>query len=183
LRIVSGKHKGRRIVAPKNLPVRPTTDMAKEALFNRLANQLYLQDIQALDLYSGTGNISYELSSRGCSQITAVDSFPGCVQFIQKTAAQLDMSISAVRADVFEFLNKTPQKFGFIFADPPYADSTESLAELHAIIFERQLLIPGGLFVLEYEKHKSLTHLPGFVDARTYGSSVFGFFVHQQEEV
>ena len=106
MRIVSGKHKGRRIVAPKNLPVRPTTDMAKEALFNRLANQLYLQDIQALDLYSGTGNISYELSSRGCSQITAVDSFPGCVQFIQKTAAQLDMSISAVRADVFEFLNK-----------------------------------------------------------------------------
>ena len=181
MRIVSGKHKGRRITAPKNLPVRPTTDMAKEALFNRLANQLYLQDTIALDLYAGTGNISYELASRGCPNITAVDSFPGCVQFIQKTARELDMNISAVRADVLEYLTKTPQKFGFIFADPPYAHSADLLIELHAVIFERELLAPGGLFVLEYEKHKNLSHLPHFVDARTYGSSVFGFFALEQE--
>lgn len=115
--------------------------MAKEALFNRLANQLYLQDTTALDLYAGTGNISYELASRGCPNTTAVDSFPGCVQFIQKTARELDMNISAVRADVIEYLTKTPQKFGFIFADPPYAHSADLLTELHAVIFEREQFI------------------------------------------
>lgn len=156
--------------------------MAKEALFNRLANQLYLQDTTALDLYAGTGNISYELASRGCPNTTAVDSFQGCVQFIQKTARELDMNISAVRADVIEYLTKTSQKFGFIFADPPYAQSADLLTELHALIFERELLVPGGLFVLEYEKHKNLSHLPHFVDARTYGSSVFGFFALEQEK-
>ena len=107
MRIISGSFKGRRITAPKKLPVRPTTDMAKEGLFNILNNQFYFDDISVLDLFSGTGNISYEFASRGTSRITAVDADYGCIQFIEKTSEDFQMGIRPQKSDVFSFLEKT----------------------------------------------------------------------------
>ena len=104
MRIISGTYKGRKIVAPAKLPVRPTTDMAKEALFNILNNQYYFDDISVLDLFSGTGNISYEFASRGTEDITAVDDNYGCIKFINSTAENFDMPIKTIKSDVFKFL-------------------------------------------------------------------------------
>ena len=121
MRIISGQHKGRKISAPKQLPIRPTTDMAKEALFNIINNQYYLDEISVLDLFSGSGNISYEFASRGVNAITAVEIHAGCTQFISEMAEKLDMPIEVIKSDVFAYLQKTPKKFNIIFADPPCA--------------------------------------------------------------
>ena len=120
MRIISGKHKGRRITAPKNLPVRPTTDMSKESLFNILNNHFNFNGLKVLDLFSGTGNISYEFASRGAGPITSVDGDMGCVNFIKKTATELDLDISAIKSDVFSFLERNKTTYDIIFADPPY---------------------------------------------------------------
>ena len=120
MRIVSGTHKSKRITAPKNLPVRPTTDMAKESLFNILNNDYYFDEIRVLDLFSGTGNISYEFASRGTEQILSVDVNLNCIRFIQKTAEDLGFNaISTIKADVFEFLEKYRHEHDVIFADAP----------------------------------------------------------------
>ena len=120
MRIISGKHKGRRITAPKKLPVRPTTDRAKEALFNILNHRLEWENISSLDLYAGTGNISYELASRGLSKLTAVDQNKHCAHFIYQTNEALDLSITIVKNSVEKFLANPSGSFDFIFADPPY---------------------------------------------------------------
>ena len=121
MRIVSGTHKSKRIYAPKNLPVRPTTDMAKESLFNILNNDYYFDEIRVLDLFSGTGNISYEFASRGTQQILSVDQNLNCIRFIQKTAEELGFkAITTLKADVFEFVTKHKQEYDVIFADAPY---------------------------------------------------------------
>ena len=120
MRIISGKHKGRRITAPKNLPVRPTTDLAKESLFNILNNHYYFDTISVIDLFSGTGNIAFEFASRGAKNIHAVDGNFNCVKFINKTSTEFDFSINAYRSDVFKFLEKTALNADIIFADPPY---------------------------------------------------------------
>ena len=111
MRIISGKYKSRRIIAPNKLPVRPTTDMAKEALFNILNNRYYFDEVSFLDLFAGTGNISYEFSSRGCEKITAVDADYGCIQFINTTATELDLSITALKSEVSAFLEKRDAEF------------------------------------------------------------------------
>ncbi len=176
MRIISGLHKGRKINAPKNLPIRPTTDMAKEALFNILNNSYYFDEISVLDLFAGSGNISFEFASRGCEQILAVEIHSGCVDFIEKTNTALDMPIRTVKSDVFTFLQKTDQSFDIIFADPPYALSVEEFEQIAQIIFDKKLLKDGGVLVIEHEKHMDLTKAPFFKEARKYGSSVFGFF-------
>ncbi|WP_224490125.1 RsmD family RNA methyltransferase [Robertkochia flava] len=182
MRIISGKHKSKRLVAPKKLPVRPTTDFAKEALFNVLNNHYYLDELTVIDLFSGTGNISYELASRGCTDITAVDSHPGCVQFISKTSQELDMNIKTVRSDVFKFLERTLLKVDLIFADPPYDMPEEDMLKIPQIAFDRALLLPGGMLVVEHSKHTDLSKDPHFSDSRRYGGSVFSFFENPEEE-
>ena len=127
MRIISGLYKSRKILAPKNLPVRPTTDMAKESLFNILNNTFYFDDVSVLDLFAGTGNISYEFASRGTEQITCVDQDFGCIKFINKTAEQFDMPINTIKSDVFKFLEKSTLQSNIIFADPPYNFDEENL--------------------------------------------------------
>ena len=183
MRIISGQHKGRRLRAPKQLPVRPTTDMAKEALFNILANRYDFEEIEVLDLFSGTGNISYEFCSRGTSAIQAVDKDLHCVKFIQDTADNLDMSIQVINSDVFSFLLKTPNYYDIIFADPPYAIKQLYFEKLISIIFERKLLKPEGDCILEHSKQIKLNHLNNFVDIKTYGGNCFSFFEQKKADL
>ncbi|MCL6266409.1 RsmD family RNA methyltransferase [Flagellimonas myxillae] len=176
MRIISGKYKGKRLVAPKKLPVRPTTDMAKEALFNILNNRYYLDESKVLDLFAGTGNISFEFGSRGASGVTAVDSFVGCVQFISKTARELDFPIIAVKSDVFQFLERTKEQAQIIFADPPYDFSQEQFLKIADLVFENGLLLDDGLLVIEHSDQTDLSQHQHYSEHRKYGSSVFSFF-------
>ena len=176
MRIISGSHKSKRITAPKKLPVRPTTDMAKEGLFNILNNQYYFGDISILDLFSGTGNISYEFASRGSKQIVAVDADYGCTRFIDQTSQALGFSISVIKSDVFTFLEKTPQKFDIIFADPPYDLSESDFIKISELVLEKELLLEDGVLIIEHSKHTDLSNAQNFVKSRKYGGSVFSFF-------
>jgi 16S rRNA (guanine966-N2)-methyltransferase len=176
MRIISGQHKGRRITAPRQLPVRPTTDMAKEALFNILQHSFYFEEVSILDLYAGTGNISYEFASRGCPEILAVDAHPGCVRFIDETAKQLNLPVRAVRRDAMDFLEHHSTPFDIIFADPPYDQPGTDFLQLHELVFSKGLLKQGGLLVIEHSGHTDLSSLPCFVQARKYGGSRFSLF-------
>ena len=176
MRIISGKYKGKRLIAPKKLPVRPTTDMAKEGLFNILNNRYYLDELKVLDLFSGTGNISFEFASRGTQEITAVDSFPGCVQYISKTVKELDFPITTIKSDVFKFLERTQEKFNLIFADPPYGFETEQFLKIADLVFQNEALLEDGLLVIEHSDQTDLSQHAHFVENRKYGGSIFSFF-------
>ncbi|HET8808984.1 MAG TPA: RsmD family RNA methyltransferase [Flavobacteriaceae bacterium] len=176
MRIISGKHKGRRLEAPKKLPVRPTTDMAKEGLFNILSNRFDFFETSVLDLFSGTGNMSYEFASRGVPQITAVDKNYHCVQYISKTSTILDAGINVVKSDVFQYLEKTSLTADLIFADPPYDFPLEKFQKIVDIVLEKNLLNPDGVLVIEHSKHTDLSKTTGFDEKRNYGNSVFSFF-------
>ncbi len=176
MRIISGIHKGRRLTAPKNLPVRPTTDNAKEGLFNILNNRFHFDQLEVLDLFAGTGNISFEFASRGVSGITCVDSHSGCVKFIYKTAQELSMPITTIRKDVFKYLDGTHTPFDIIFADPPYALELARFEEIVRKIAQNKLLKPEGALIIEHPKQTDLSALTGFEESRKYGSSVFSFF-------
>ncbi len=176
MRIISGTHKGKRLMAPKKLPVRPTTDMAKEGLFNILNNRFYFGDIKILDLCAGTGNISYEFASRGVRDITAVDSHYGCVQYINKTSDALNLNISALKNDVFTFLERTHETYDVIFADPPYDMEMEQFLRFPQLVFEKELLNEEGLLIVEHSPHTNLDNVPHFTEKRKYGSCVFSFF-------
>lgn len=182
MRIISGSHKGKRLMAPKKLPVRPTTDMAKEALFNILNNHYYFDEITVLDLFAGTGNISFEFASRGCTRITSVDAHYGCVQFINKTAQELDFSIQTIKSDVYKFLEHYNQKADIVFADPPYDISQEDFEKLPALVFQNNILLEEGYLIIEHAKHTSLEHVVNFSFSKSYGGSVFSFFEHPSEE-
>ncbi len=179
MRIISGKHKSKRITAPKKLPVRPTTDMAKEALFNILNNTYYFEDIALLDLFAGTGNISYEFASRGAKNIVSVDTDYGCIKFIDKISMELDFGISTIKSDVFSFLEKSLLKVDIIFADPPYDLSTEDFAKIPELVFKNQMLLNDGMLIIEHSKHTDLSSLDHFSNQRRYGGSVFSFFNHK----
>lgn len=176
MRIISGIHKGRRINPPKGLPVRPTTDFAKEGLFNILRNRIDFNNIKALDLFAGTGNISFELASRGVPEITAIDSDFGCVKFIKKTAEELGLPITAFKIDVNKFLDAQKDSFDFIFADPPYQFPLEKLREIVTKVQDNKLLNEQGFLVIEHTKTIDLSIISGFEDYRKYGDSVFSFF-------
>jgi 16S rRNA (guanine(966)-N(2))-methyltransferase RsmD len=176
MRIISGKHKGRRISAPKNLPVRPTTDLAKESLFNILNNHYYLDTISVIDLFSGTGNIAFEFASRGCKSIHAVDGNFNCVRFIEKVSSEFNFYINTFRSDVFKFLRKTFLKTDIIFADPPYNLEKDKFLKIVEIVFERNLLNENGLLVIEHSKHMDLSENTHFSYSKKYGGSVFSFF-------
>ncbi|MCC1485544.1 16S rRNA (guanine(966)-N(2))-methyltransferase RsmD [Winogradskyella immobilis] len=176
MRIISGLYKGRRITAPKKLPVRPTTDMAKEALFNILNNQYYFDDISVLDLFSGTGNISYEFASRGTENITAVDSNFGCIKFINETSDSFDMPINTVKNDVFKFLENSKLKHTIIFADPPYNFDVDAFTKIPELVFKNQLLEDQGVLIVEHSKHTDLSHINQFSYSKSYGGNSFSFF-------
>lgn len=180
MRIISGKHKSKRLQAPKNLPVRPTTDMAKEALFNILNNEFYFQEISVLDLFSGTGNISFEFGSRGTENITAVDAHFGCVKFINTTSKELDLEINTYKSDVFKFIEKTNQKFDVIFADPPYDFEVEKFEKIVSTVFEKNLLNEDGILVLEHSKHTDLTENKHLSYQKKYGGNMFSFFESEE---
>lgn len=176
MRIISGSFKGRRLKAPKQLPVRPTTDRAKEALFNILNNHFNWEEIKTLDLFSGTGNISFELASRGVQQLIAVDRNKHCVYFIDQTAKSFDMPITVIKNSVERFLSIPAGPFDFIFADPPYAFSKDQLLTLAAELLDNNWLDKEGLLVIEHDSHLDLSQHLLCYDDRIYGSSRFSFF-------
>lgn len=176
MRIISGKYRGKRVVAPKRLPVRPTTDMAKEGLFNILNNRYFFEKLNVLDLFSGTGNISYEFASRGVLHITAVDQNAQCVRFISQTAASLGSEIKTVKSNALKFLGDTSQTYNIIFADPPYAFTEKDCKAIVETVFTRELLSDEGLLIIEHAQQTNLSSLPNFQESRKYGSSVFSFF-------
>lgn len=176
MRIISGKYKGRRIFPPKNLPVRPTTDMSKEALFNVLNNHFSFEGLKILDLFAGTGNISYEFASRGSDNITSVDADFGCVKFIKQVAEEYDFNIAAMRSDVFKFLEKNNNSYDIIFADPPYALDQKTFENIVMLVFSQELLRQDGMMVIEHSKYTKLDHMIHFSFKKSYGGSIFSFF-------
>ena len=173
MRIIRGKNRGKILIAPKNLPVRPTTDMAKEGLFNVVENYLEWEAITALDLFTGTGNISFEMASRGCNDITVVDNNRDCLRFIDKTAGQLKYTaIKTSMGDALIFLRRTLRKWDFIFADPPY-DYTEYPVLVSSAIDH---LPEDGVFVLEHGVDHSFQAHPACFDTRRYGGVHFSYF-------
>jgi 16S rRNA (guanine966-N2)-methyltransferase len=182
VRIISGKYKGRRINTPKNLPVRPTTDMSKEALFNVLNNHFNFSELKVLDLFSGTGNISYEFASRGSAPIVSVDGDFGCVKFIKQTATEFEFDITAIRSDVFSFLEKHKASYDVIFADPPYGMAQKEFEKLIELIFKNELLEEDGMLIVEHSKHTKLDHLEHFSFLKNYGGSVFTFYELESED-
>ncbi len=176
MRIISGKFKGRRIFPPKNLPVRPTTDMSKEALFNVLNNHFSFEGLKVLDLFSGTGNISFEFASRGSDNITSVDADFGCVKFIKQIAEEYDFNIAAMRSDVFKFLEKNTNSYDIIFADPPYALDQKIFENIVTLVFKQELLREDGMMVIEHSKYTKLDHMIHFSFKKSYGGSIFSFF-------
>lgn len=179
MRIISGILKSRRFNPPDNLPVRPTTDMAKEALFNILNNQYDIDKLNVLDLFAGTGSISYEFYSRECQNVTAVDKNVNCIKYIRETKEKLNMeTLDVVQSDCFIFLEKAWKKYDLIFADPPY--DMPDFAKIVELVFEKKLLNPEGLLIVEHSKDTLLNKLPQYINTRKYGSVHFSFFEEQE---
>jgi 16S rRNA (guanine(966)-N(2))-methyltransferase RsmD len=181
MRIIGGKFKGRRFNPPAdNWPTRPTTDYAKEALFNILNNLLDFEASKVLDLFGGTGSHSYEFVSRGCEDVTYVDKFPDAVRFVRKTTEQLNIQpqIRIVQMDVFKFIQQASGQWDYIFAGPPYALPT--IDTIPDLIFEKQLLLPDGIFILEHNPHHDFLEHPNLVDVRNYGKTIFSFFKNSE---
>jgi 16S rRNA (guanine966-N2)-methyltransferase len=179
MRIISGSLGGRKINPPAHMPhTRPTTDIAKEGLFNILQNYLDFENLKTLDLFGGTGSISYELASRGASPLTIVEKDNQMFQFIKKNLEALKIeNATVVKSDVFRFIVDCSETFDFIFAGPPYALTT--IDELPHKVFQKPILNPEGWFVLEHTPRNEYSQLPFFKMARNYGTTVFSFFVNQ----
>ncbi|MCK8142744.1 RsmD family RNA methyltransferase [Flavobacterium sp. I-SCBP12n] len=182
MRIISGKYKGRRISPPKGLPVRPTTDMSKEALFNVLNNHFSFEGLKILDLFAGTGNISYEFASRGCTPITSVDGDFGCVKFIKQVATEYDFNIAATKSDVFAYLEKCKTSYDIIFADPPYGLDQKTFEKIIELVFQKELLNQDGMMVIEHSKYTKLDHMIHFSFQKSYGGSIFSFFEFESND-
>ena len=175
MRIIGGTYKGKQIIAPKNLPVRPTTDFAKEGLFNILNNKVDFEGLMVLDLFCGTGNISLEFASRGAQKIYAIDKHSPCLNFVKDTSKTLKLSsIITDRADVFKYLEKSHSTFDVIFADPPY--ELENIAEIHDLVFTHNLLNEDGWLIIEHGQRTDLSAKKNYVETRKYGNVHFSFF-------
>lgn len=181
MRIISGSLKGRRLNPPANLPVRPTTDMARESLFNILNNYVDYDDCTVMDLFAGTGAVSIEFISRGVREVTAIDINSACTDYIKHESTRLGINnLHVVRADVFDLLKRANRKFDIIFADPPYA--VEELATLPELVFSHQLLTEDGIFILEHPREYSFEEHPNFWQHRNYGKVNFTFFANKLDE-
>ena len=175
MRIIGGEWRGRRVHIPsKSWPVRPTTDFAREALFNILDNRLDYENASALDLFGGTGIHCLELASRGCRDITYVDRYKESVRFMKSISKEWDIPLVAVQSDVLKFVKSVVRQWTYVFADPPY--DMKDIETLVETILENRLLVADGFFVLEHISNKKFDHVPGFLEARAYGQSVFSFF-------
>lgn len=175
MRIIGGRLKGLRLNPPNNLPVRPTTDLAKEALFNILNNQLDFEGLKVLDLFSGTGNISMEFASRNAEKVTAVDREAKCVFYLKDMSVKHQLpEITVFKADVFKFLQIETERYDLIFADPPY--DLDKIPQLPNAVFTRQLLLPDGLLIIEHPAYQNLSNQPNFSEKRVYGNTAFSFF-------
>lgn len=178
MRIISGKYKGRHFDIPKNFKARPTTDFAKENLFNILLNYIDFEELSALDLFSGTGSISLELLSRGCANVTSVEMDSQHFSHLKKTASLLkEEDWHIVRDDVFKFIKRCTASYDIIFADPPY--TLKGLKEIPALIMESNMLKEGGIFIFEHGKDNSFSNHPNFFRHIAYGSVNFSFFKKQ----
>jgi len=174
VRIIGGQYKGRNFTLPKGLPVRPTTDFAKEGLFNILNNRVDLDGAKILDLFSGTGHISLEFASRGAGAVTAVDLHTKCVAFLRSAAAEVDAPIQTIKSDVFSFLKSAIGSYDLIFADPPY--DLPNIPEIHQWIMDKNLLNENAWLIIEHGPRTNLSELAGFKDQRKYGNVNFSFF-------
>jgi len=177
MRIIGGKIGGLRLNPPTNLPVRPTTDIAKEALFNILQNRLEFDGLNCLDLFAGTGNISFELASRGVEHVDSVDLHFKCVQYITDTAKKMKLEqINARKADVFKFITSCKSTYDLIFADPPY--DIPKLPQLPKLVFDNNLLNNNGLLIVEHPSTRQMEEHPNFIETRKYGYSSFSFYAN-----
>jgi len=177
MRIIGGEFGGRKLHPPSKMPyTRPTTDLAKEGLFNILQHKLDFVNMKTLDLFGGTGNISFELASRGASDLTIVEKDPAMYEFIRETAVVLGIeNYKVIKMDVFKFVLNCSQSFDFIFAGPPYA--LAAIDDIPKLIFEKKLLNKDGWFVLEHTPRNSYQSFPFFRSERNYGTTIFSFFV------
>ncbi|MBQ8704387.1 MAG: 16S rRNA (guanine(966)-N(2))-methyltransferase RsmD [Bacteroidales bacterium] len=181
MRIIAGTLRGRRLDPPQNLPVRPTTDMARESLFNILNNYVDYEDCSVMDLFAGTGAVSLEFVSRGARDVTAIDINAQCTDFIKHTATRFGVgNLHVVRADVFDLLKRANRRFDIVFADPPYA--LEALASLPDMVFGRGVLTDDGIFILEHPREYSFEEHPHFWQHRAYGKVNFTFFANKLDE-
>lgn len=179
MRIISGTFKGRRFIPPaKNWPTRPTTDVAKEGLFNILQNRLDFESVRMLDLFGGTGNHCYEFISRGCMDATYVDQYGPATQFVKKIAEELKImeQIHIVKMDVFKFIEMSVTGYDYIFAGPPYP--LPNLRTIPVRIFEKGLLNKNGIFVLEHNPDHDFKSHPNYQEERKYGTTIFSFFIN-----
>ncbi len=176
MRIIAGKYGGRRIHPPTNMPyTRPTTDIAKEGLFNILQNRVQIEGAKTLDLFGGTGCISYELASRGAADLTIVEKDVQMLAFIKKNIELLKIdNANVLQMDVFQYLNTCSQQYDILFAGPPYALNT--IDDLPKIIVERKLISEVGYFVLEHTPRNDYKKFPGYSFERNYGTTIFSFF-------
>jgi 16S rRNA (guanine(966)-N(2))-methyltransferase RsmD len=177
MRIIGGEHRGR-LLQPnmKGWPTRPTTDISKEGLFNILMNLIDFEEVSMLDLFGGTGNHSWEFLSRGCQDVTYVDKHRNCISFIKKTSSDLgyDNELKIVAQDVSKFIKQSFRSYDYIFAGPPYP--LKWLDEIPDLVFNKGLLAPDGLFVLEHNPEHNFEKHPRFMQQRNYGQTIFCFF-------
>ena len=180
MRIIGGEHGGRKFNPPQKMPyTRPTTDIAKEGLFNVLQHKLDFTSVKTLDLFGGTGSISYELASRGVPDLTIVEKDPVMYEFIKKTTIELRIEhMKVLKMDVFKFIEQCTGKFDFIFAGPPYA--LTQIDDLPKLIFEKQLLYTNGWFVLEHTPRNDYKNFPYYKSERNYGTTVFTTFIESR---
>ena len=175
MRIIRGKYGRRRFDVPSNISARPTTDFARENLFNVLENLIDFDGLQALDLFAGTGAITFELLSRDCAEVTAVEKAATQYNFIRKVAQQLNVqNLRLIKGDVFRFVESGAGPYDFVFADPPY--DMPDFAEVPGKILGSRLVKPGTLVVVEHSRNHDFSQLPGFFDHRVYGSVNFSLF-------
>jgi len=177
MRIIGGEFKSRRFNPPDQIPTRPTTDIAKQGLFNIIDHSFHFDNVSFLDLFSGTGSLSYEFASRGCKDITSVEIFPRCVQFIRKTSRELGLSNhQIIQGDVFAFIQQRLRTYDLIFAGPPYP--LPNLATLPDCIFEAAIVEGDGWFILEHNPEHDFKNHPHYWKEKNYGSTIFSFFVN-----
>jgi 16S rRNA (guanine966-N2)-methyltransferase len=179
MRIIGGEHGGRKFNPPAKMPyTRPTTDIAKEGLFNVIQHSLDIEELKTLDLFGGTGSISYELASRGAQDLTIVEKDTSMYEFIKKTSAQLRIeNLKMIKMDVFKFIEQCTDQFDFIFAGPPYA--LGNIDDLPKLIFEKKLLNTGGWFVLEHTPRNDYKQFPFYKTEKNYGTTIFSIFVYK----
>jgi 16S rRNA (guanine(966)-N(2))-methyltransferase RsmD len=176
MRIISGQLGGRRFQPPANIPARPTTDMAREGLFNILNNYIDIEGITALDLFAGTGSVSFELASRGAALVTLIEQDATSIAFIKKSATTfgIEQQLNVIRGDVFKFIRQTQAQFDFIFADPPY--HLDALKMIPDYIFEENLLSQEGILVVEHDYRNNFEQNTAFIRVKKYGDTLFSFF-------